>query len=91
VLELRDEGDSVNRPPAELVTLVKTGEAVRLRKSAGISQATMGAGLGVTQETVCQYELGQRHPTPARAAAWLRILRGLAWHEQAPALGGDDP
>lgn len=75
--------------PTALTALVESGEAIRLRKSAGITQATLSTALRVSPAAVCRYEHGQRLPSPAPAAAWLRILRGLARHEQA--WPGDDP
>lgn len=73
----------MNRPPEALQVLVKTGEARRLRKAAGISLKTMAAGIGVSQGVLSQSERGRVSPAGVPARAWLRVLRGLAWHEQA--------
>lgn len=73
----------MNRPPAFLVTLVTTGEARRIRRAAGIRVTTMAAALGVAPNTMSEYEAGKRTPPTGRDVSWLRILRGLAWHETA--------
>jgi transcriptional regulator with XRE-family HTH domain len=69
-------------PSSALRDLMRSGEAGRLRSSAGISQATMAAGLGISRQRLSRLECGYgSSPGLAFAGRWLRVLRGLANHE----------
>jgi DNA-binding XRE family transcriptional regulator len=69
-------------PFAALRDLILSGEAGRLRQSAGISQATLAAGLGIARKNLSAMENGR---LPSRrygiGLRYLRVLRGLANHE----------
>jgi DNA-binding XRE family transcriptional regulator len=75
--------DHVTEPPVTVViaALVRSGEAGRLRQSAGISQETMAAGLGITRGFFSRVENGRQRPGRFLAFRYLRVLRGLARHE----------
>jgi transcriptional regulator with XRE-family HTH domain len=68
----------------ELAALIRSGQARGLRTRAGISLTTMAAALGVSRPMLSLVERGQRTGTsPEFGPRYLRVLRGLANHEQA--------
>ena len=71
-----------HQPAAALRDLIRAGEARRLREAAGISTATMGAGLGITRKAFWAVETGHFAAGPALAARYLRVLRALANHDE---------
>lgn len=44
--------------------------------------STMGAALGITRQAFWAVETGYSRPGPALAARYLRVLRGLANHDE---------
>ncbi|MBK3580445.1 helix-turn-helix transcriptional regulator, partial [Streptomyces sp. MBT65] len=60
-------------------------ERARLREAAGITQARVGAALGVTEQSVKNWENGRSEPKGARLSAYKRLLDG--WAERFPAPG----
>jgi DNA-binding XRE family transcriptional regulator len=75
--------DMAPNPSAVLRDLIRSGEAGRLREAAGLSQATMAAGLGVSRKALSRIENGHIR-TPRYldfAGRYLRVLQGLARHE----------
>ncbi len=60
-------------------TLRSTPHAVRnLRKKALLTQAEVGAALGVSHGAVCQWELGNRVPRGDQAVRLLQLLEEAA-------------
>jgi DNA-binding XRE family transcriptional regulator len=70
-------------PLPELDTLITSGEARRLREDAGIAAATMADALGVTRNWFSRVERGDALPSRHLGPRYLRVLQGLARHEQA--------
>ena len=77
----RQEGHVSLNPSSALRDLIRSGQAGRLRQSAGISQKTMAEGLGVARKNFSKIENGRYPRNLAFAARYLRVLRGLARHE----------
>lgn len=71
-----------HQPAAALRDLTRTGEARRLREAAGISRGTMGAALGITRQAFWSVEAGRYPPGRDLAVRYLRVLRGLANHDE---------
>lgn len=67
----------------EIQDLVRSGEAAGLRNRAGITATTMAAALGISRPLLSFVEKGQRRASLSLGPRYLRVLRGLAWHEQA--------
>ncbi|MEU5298593.1 telomere-associated protein Tap [Streptomyces umbrinus] len=59
-------------------------ERARLRGAAGITQARMAKALGVTEQTVKNWENGRSDPKPPRLEAYQRLLTGWAAKYPAP-------
>src|ERR1700759_4058399 len=53
-------------------------ERARLRQAAGITQARMAKALGVTEQTVKNWENGRSEPKEPRLSAYRRLLDGWA-------------
>ncbi|AKN74994.1 transcriptional regulator [Streptomyces sp. PBH53] len=68
---------------AEEPQLPPPAERARLREAAGITQARMAAALGVTEQTVKNWENGRSEPKGARLEAYQHLLGG--WAERYPA------
>lgn len=66
-----------------LAALTSSGEAAELRTRAGIRQVTMASALGITTGTMSLIERGATRPGQALGPRYLKILRGLARHEEA--------
>ena len=49
-----------------------------IREEAGLSQADMAKGLGVTRATISRWERGDRTPSAARLVAYETLLARLA-------------
>ncbi|NUP16716.1 MAG: helix-turn-helix transcriptional regulator, partial [Streptomyces sp.] len=60
-------------------------ERARLREAAGITQARMAKALGVTEQTVKNWENGRSEPKSPRLEAYQRLLNG--WAAKYPAHG----
>ena len=60
-------------------------DAGRLRRDAGISQATVGKALGVPQHHVSKWERGQYLPCTAAGFRWIRFVAGLERHAEVTA------
>jgi DNA-binding transcriptional regulator YiaG len=69
---------------SEVRHLTASGQARRIRESAGVSQAEIGAVIGVTVPAVSKWETGDRCPTGAGALRYARLLRALAQHNNRP-------
>jgi DNA-binding transcriptional regulator YiaG len=52
----------------------------QVRACCGISQQVIADALGVSQATVSYWESGERRPSGARGAAYLRVIEALARH-----------
>ena len=65
---------------AEVRHLTSSGQARRIRECAGISQAELGAAIGVTVPAVSKWETGDRSPTGAGAIRYARLLRAITEH-----------
>jgi DNA-binding transcriptional regulator YiaG len=63
-----------------------TGEAARIRKAAGLSQAEVADEVGVTREAIAHWETGRRRPGGLPALRWARLLDDLS-----PRGGETDP
>ena len=50
----------------------------RIRKEKGISQQDLGNKLGVTQQTVAQYEKSKKHPSLKQSAALRALLEFIS-------------
>ncbi|MFC9914493.1 telomere-associated protein Tap [Streptomyces sp. NPDC059862] len=62
--------------------LPSPAERARLREAAGITQARMAKALGVTEQTVKNWENGRSEPKAPRLEAYQRLLNG--WAERYP-------
>ncbi|MGW1364516.1 telomere-associated protein Tap [Streptomyces chartreusis] len=60
-------------------------ERARLRDAAGITQARIAKAMGVTEQTVKNWENGRSEPKPPRLEAYQRLLNG--WAAKYPAHG----
>ncbi|MFH8701873.1 telomere-associated protein Tap [Streptomyces chartreusis] len=60
-------------------------ERARLRDAAGITQARIAKAMGVTEQTVKNWENGRSEPKPPRLEAYQRLLKG--WAAKHPAHG----
>ena len=61
----------------ELAGLIESGEARRIRESAGITTESIGADLGVSAATVARWETSAIGPSRRHALAWLKLLRSI--------------
>jgi DNA-binding transcriptional regulator YiaG len=61
----------------ELGELIRTGNARRIRTTAGIPVEALAADLGVSGATVRRWEAGDVQPGRRNAFAWLRLLRQI--------------
>lgn len=57
--------------------LAASGDARRIRVTAGVSMSEIAAACAVSPSTVLRWENGQRRPRGSAATRWLRILRAL--------------
>ncbi|MEW2467961.1 helix-turn-helix transcriptional regulator [Streptomyces sp. NPDC046994] len=76
---------SVDALLAEEPQLPPPAERTRLREAAGITQARMAKAMGVTEQTVKNWENGRSTPTQVRLEAYQRLLNGWAERHPAPA------
>jgi len=58
-------------------TLPPPEERRRIREEAGITQAELGAALGVTGAAIGRWEKGDRHPGRRRAPSYAEALRRI--------------
>lgn len=58
-------------------SLPRPDEARSIREAAGVSQARLGAELGVHELTVHRWETGVHSPRGAKRLAYVRLLREL--------------
>jgi transcriptional regulator with XRE-family HTH domain len=63
---------------AEVRDLARSGRALRIRVASGLTQAELGAAVGVDGSTVHRWERGSRRPSGARALAYGKALRVLS-------------
>ena len=73
---------SVDALLAEEPQLPPPAERSRLRQAAGATQARVAKALGVTEQTVKNWENGRSEPRGARLAAYQRLLEG--WSKKFP-------
>ncbi|MDC0771688.1 telomere-associated protein Tap [Streptomyces sp. HD] len=66
-------------------------ERARLREAAGITQARMAKALGVTEQTVKNWENGRSEPKSPRLEAYQRLLNGWAVKYPAHDAPGSTP
>lgn len=68
---------------ADMRDLAKSGEARRLRISAGLSLGEVARELRVAVPTVLRWETGERKPRGKAALRYAQLLEQLAEREQA--------
>lgn len=61
----------------DLAGLIRSGDARKIRESAGITTETIAADLGVSAATVARWETGKIPPSRRHAIAWLALLRKI--------------
>ncbi|MFE7076474.1 telomere-associated protein Tap [Streptomyces sp. NPDC057620] len=61
-------------------------ERARLREAAGITQARVAKALGLSEQTIKNYENGRSEPKEPRLSAYKRLLDGWAARHPAPAV-----
>jgi DNA-binding transcriptional regulator YiaG len=61
----------------DLAGLIRTGDARKIRESAGITTETIAADLDVSAATVARWETGAISPSRRHAIAWLTLLRQI--------------
>ena len=66
------------------------GALARLRKRAGLTQATLAERLGKTKKQISAWETGATLPKLDSVAAYLRVV-GSSWREFAAELEGAGP
>lgn len=47
---------------------------IALREARGLTQAALAGRLGISRASMCQFENGQRQPSPATARAIAKVL-----------------
>lgn len=62
---------------AKLRGMLRSGEAERIRKRAGIMRSEAAGACGVRESTVWRWETGRKPPLTRRALAYLRLLELL--------------
>ena len=61
----------------ELAGYVHSGRARQVRKTAGLTTASLARDRGVTAATVARWETGAVQPPRVHALAWLKLLRRI--------------
>lgn len=65
----------------------RSGEAVRIREAAGLSQSEVAAVVDVSAATVSRWEAGERTPRGKPAARWARLLDDLNERQRVREIG----
>jgi DNA-binding transcriptional regulator YiaG len=63
---------------SEVRSAVQSGEAVKLREAAMLTQGELARAIGVSAAAVCRWESGRRRPSGDAALRYGRMLRVLA-------------
>ncbi len=64
---------------------MKSGRAKQIRVDAGLSQAELGADVGVTYQAISRWEANERVPHGEVAVRYLQVLRQLERALEVPA------